>query len=108
MKTVDEVVSTIQMAGVPVGRVNSIKEVMGGDQAKSRGAVEDVCVPGRPGEQGWNVKMPRVFPILKGCEEEAQTRWAGPNLGAHTNEVLHTLEMSDQEIRKLKADGIVG
>jgi crotonobetainyl-CoA:carnitine CoA-transferase CaiB-like acyl-CoA transferase len=107
-KTVDEVISTMQKAGVPVGRVNSIKEVVEGDQAKSRGAVEDVFVSGRYGGQGWNVKMPRVFPILQGCEEEARTRWAGPDLGTHTDDVLHMLEISEEEMRKLRADGIVG
>jgi len=91
-------------AGIPVGRVNSVREIVEGDQVKARGAVEEVWVGGR---EGWNVKMPKVFPVLEGCE--AKTRWAGPDLGQHTTEILlGDLGLDKDELVKLRKDGIIG
>ncbi|KAG2073235.1 CoA-transferase family III [Suillus decipiens] len=103
-RQVEEVLTILEGAGIPVGRVVGVKEIVEGEQVKARGAVEDVQV-GREGE-GWTVKMPRVFPVLKGCH--AKTRWAGPDLGAHTEEILGELGLNVESIMRLKEEGIVG
>jgi crotonobetainyl-CoA:carnitine CoA-transferase CaiB-like acyl-CoA transferase len=103
-RTVEEAEKTMMNAGVPVGRVNSVKEIVEGEQVKARGAVEDVWVGSA---EGWNVKMPKVFPVLEGCE--AKTRWAGPDLGQHTEQVLSSdLGLDESELAQLKQDGIIG
>lgn len=103
-RTVVEAERVMMEAGVPVGRVNSVKEIVEGEQTKARGAVEDVWVGG---EEGWNVKMPKVFPVLEGYD--MKTRWAGPDLGQHTDEVLiENLGMNQSELAKLREDGIIG
>ena len=100
-RSVGDVEKVMMDAGVPVGRVNSVKEIMEVEHLKVRGAVEDVWVG------GWNVKMPRVFPVIEGCESD--TRWAGPDLGEHTEEVLkEELGLGEEEYAKLKRDGIIG
>jgi crotonobetainyl-CoA:carnitine CoA-transferase CaiB-like acyl-CoA transferase len=114
----------MQNASVPVGRVNSVKEVVEGEQTKFRGAVEDVWVESekggevegvggggggerRYGKKGWNVQMPAVFPRLEGCD--ARTRWAGPELGEDTREVLmELLGVGEAEQSKLREEGVVG
>jgi crotonobetainyl-CoA:carnitine CoA-transferase CaiB-like acyl-CoA transferase len=101
---VEEVVTVLEGAGVPVGRVVGVKEIMENEQVKARGAVEDVWVGGEGA--GWNVKMQRVFPLLDGCD--AKTRWAGPDLGAHTEEVLGDLGLSVEQIIRLRGEGIIG
>jgi crotonobetainyl-CoA:carnitine CoA-transferase CaiB-like acyl-CoA transferase len=102
--TVEEAEKTMMDAGVPVGRVNSVKEIVEGEQVKARGAVEDVWVGGN---EGWNVKMPKVFPVLEGCE--IKTKWAGPELGQHTEEVLSgDLGLSEEELLTLKEAGVIG
>ena len=104
-RTVEDVEKVMMDAGVPVGRVNSVKEIMEIEHLKARGAVEDVWVDGEGA--GWNVKMPRVFPKIEGWESD--TRWAGPDLGEHTKEVLvEELGMDEEEYTKLKLDGIIG
>ena len=104
-RTVEDVEKVMMDAGVPVGRVNSVKEIMEIEHLKARGAVEDVWVGGEGA--AWNVKMPRVFPKIEGWESD--TRWAGPDLGEHTKEVLvEELGMDEEEYTKLKLDGIIG
>ncbi|KAG1829536.1 CoA-transferase family III domain-containing protein [Suillus subalutaceus] len=91
-------------ASIPVGRVVGVKEIVESEQVKARGAVEDVEV-GREGE-GWKVKMPRVFPLLEGCD--TKTRWAGPDLGAHTEEILGELGLNIESIIRLREEGVIG
>lgn len=104
--TVEDAESVMRDAGVPVGRVNSVREVMESEQVRARGAVEDVWV-GKEGEEGWNVKMPKVFPVLDGYD--VSTRWAGPDLGEHTDEVLVSeLGMEHADLQRLRKDGVIG
>lgn len=105
VRPAEEVLDVLNKAGVPVGRVVGVKEIMESEHVKARGAVEDVWV----GEtnNGWNVKMPGVFPVLEGSG--AKTRWAGPNLGAHTDDVLSKeLGLDAEELGRLRDSGIIG
>ncbi|KAF9012729.1 CoA-transferase family III [Cyathus striatus] len=107
--TADEVIETMNSVSVPVGRVVTVKEVVENDQVKARGAVRDVWVSKEGSEhgEGWNVKMPGTFPILDGVD--SQPRWAGPDLGYHTDQVLREeLGLSQHAIDKLRSDGTVG
>lgn len=67
--------------------------------------MEDVWVGSK--ENGWNVKMSKVVPLLEGCD--AKTRWAGPDLGQHNHEVLvEELGLSEEELQELQKKGVVG
>lgn len=103
-RSAEEVFAVLEKAGVPVGRVLSVREIIDHEQVKARGAVEDVWVGEE--ENGWNVKMPRVFPTLGGSD--GKTRWAGPDLGAHTDEVLtQELGIAPGELARLRQDGVI-
>jgi len=55
----------------------------------------------------WTVKMAGTFPVLEGVE--SQPRWAGPDLGEHTDEVLsNELSLTMAEIDELRKEGTVG
>lgn len=116
-RSAEEVEGILEKAGVPVGRVCTVKEIVEGEQIKARGGVEDVWVPNSngksasggnvEGEDGWTMKMPMVAPILEGCDPK--TRWAGPDLGMHNEDVLvDHLGLSNQEVNELVDKGIVG
>ncbi|KAK7064952.1 CoA-transferase family III domain-containing protein, partial [Favolaschia claudopus] len=130
-RSVDEVERKLREAGVPVGRVVSVREIvdggaegevegerMGGvgEQVKARGAVREVWVPHANAESdvknesanGWALKMPSTFPVLEGVDPAP--RWAGPDLGTHTDEVLmgELLGLGEEEVRRLREGGIVG
>lgn len=90
---------------MPTGRVCSVKEVLENPQVKARGVVEDVRV--EKDEDSWSVKMPRVAPVLEGCDQT--TRWAGPELGQHNREILMgELGLAEDEVERLQCEGIVG
>jgi crotonobetainyl-CoA:carnitine CoA-transferase CaiB-like acyl-CoA transferase len=116
-RTVDQVIERMNEAGVPVGRVVSVKEVVENEQFIARGAVRDVWVDassgGKNGEKkgggkgGWNVKMQGTFPVIDGVS--SRPKWAGPDLGLHTDEILmNELGMGVEELDKLRAGGIIG
>ncbi|KAF9232439.1 CoA-transferase family III [Melanogaster broomeanus] len=105
VRPAEEVLAVLEKAGVPVSRVVGVKEIMENEQVKARGAVEDVWV-GKE-DSGWNVKMPGVFARLEGSE--VKTRWAGPDLGEHTDDVLiNELGLDANELARLRRDGIIG
>lgn len=75
-----DVLRTLEAADVPVGPVNSIADIVEDEQFKARGVFEEVDVAGD------GRIVPAMHPRLS-CAA-AQTRWAGPELGEHTFEVL--------------------
>jgi len=105
VRSAEQVLDVLDGAGVPVGRVVGVKEIMDNEHVKARGAVEDVWVGETDG--GWNVKMPGVFPVLEGSG--AKTRWAGPDLGEHTDDVLiKGLGLDTKELARLREVGVIG
>ncbi|KAF5363216.1 hypothetical protein D9758_008400 [Tetrapyrgos nigripes] len=165
-RTAQEVLDRMNEAGVPVGRVVSVKDIVESEQVVGRGAVREVWVPGPKsangngngkgvnengaaphigsglgidgtgvdggGEaDGWNLKMTGTFPVLSYPSSSTSTSstsasassssqaendlheplWAGPELGAHTDEVMMGegyLGLSEQEVVRLRRDGIIG
>ncbi|KAF6746799.1 L-carnitine dehydratase/bile acid-inducible protein F [Ephemerocybe angulata] len=109
-RTVEEVLSLMNTAGVPVGRVVSVKEVMENEQLAARGAIQAVDVTSMDKEgnvSGWQVKMPATYPVIDGVSPKP--RWAGPDLGTHTEEILrHELGLRTHELARLRKDGIIG
>lgn len=102
----EEAEKILTAAGVPAGRVFNVKDIMELEHVRARGMVEEVRVE-QEGKEGWNLKIPRVYPLLEGCE--SNTRWAGPDLGQHTEEVLvEELGISSKEFKTLKDNGILG
>ncbi|KAG7449961.1 L-carnitine dehydratase/bile acid-inducible protein F [Guyanagaster necrorhizus] len=105
-KTTEEIIDVMNAAGVPVGRVVNVKDIVESEHNQARGAIENVWVDGRDGE-GWNVKMLGTFPRIEGFD--LTPRWAGPDLGEHTDVVLEELlGLRKEEVEKLRGDGIIG
>ena len=75
------------------------------EQVQARGVVEDVRVGGERG--GWTVGMPRPAPVLEGVD--SSTRWAGPDLGVHNEEILcGELGLRREDVDGLARRGVVG
>jgi crotonobetainyl-CoA:carnitine CoA-transferase CaiB-like acyl-CoA transferase len=99
-RTAAEVIHIMDKAQVPVGRVVSVEDIVYDKQMKARGAIRDVVM------KDWSIKMSGTFPVLEGVE--SQPRWAGPDLGEHTHEVLsEDLGLTMAEIDRLRKEGVV-
>ncbi|KAL0569001.1 hypothetical protein V5O48_012970 [Marasmius crinis-equi] len=108
-RSAQDVLDAMTKAGVPVGRVVSVKDIVEGQQVQARGAIQDVWVDGNGGdrEEGWNLKMTGTFPVLEGVSSVPQ--WAGPELGHHTDEILRgDLGLTDVEVNNLRNQGVIG
>ncbi len=100
-RTAEEIIDAMNEAQVPVGRVVNVKDIVENEHIQSRGAVRDVKF------KDWSVKMAGTFPVLDGVD--SQPKWAGPDLGEHTDDVLsQDLNLSKEEIDQLRKEGIIG
>jgi crotonobetainyl-CoA:carnitine CoA-transferase CaiB-like acyl-CoA transferase len=89
-----------EAAGVPVGPVNKIGEMLADPQVRAREMVVEVDHPraGRTKALGLPIKF---------SETPGEITRAAPLLGQHTREVLATLGYSSAEIDRLGAEGAV-
>lgn len=97
--TSEEVLKMCEDNGVPSGKVFRAPEMLEDPHYKAREAIVDVPYP----EIG-HLKMQNVFPKMS--DTPGVIRWAGPELGEHTEEVLKDLcGLTDEDIAKLEEDG---
>jgi formyl-CoA transferase len=83
-------------AGIPAGPINTISEALADVQAQHRQMVRTIA------------GVPLMGSPVRLDGERADSELPPPRLGEHTAEVLEGLSISDDEIDRLKAAGIVG
>jgi formyl-CoA transferase len=96
----EEVLSILEQADVPVGRVYTVADIAEDPHYKAREMVERHDLP-----DGQPIDLPGIVPKLS--ETPGQTRWVGPQLGAHTEEVLASIGIGADEISRLREIGVV-
>lgn len=98
--TRDDVLSKCRQAEVPAGPLNSIEDIFEDAQYAHRENI--VTKDSRIGP----LAVPGALPLMSGTPGEI--RWLGPELGAHTDEVLTgLLGLSPDEVGALRAEGVV-
>jgi crotonobetainyl-CoA:carnitine CoA-transferase CaiB-like acyl-CoA transferase len=100
-RTADEWIAAFQAAGIPVGPIKTIDEVLDQDpHVRAREMVVEVDHPviGRMKTLGVPVKL---------SETPGAVTRAAPTLGQHTDEILRELAYSDDEIAALRAAGTI-
>ncbi|MBG6084803.1 CaiB/BaiF CoA transferase family protein [Zhihengliuella flava] len=85
-----EALHALNAAGVPAGPVYDAPSIAEDEHFLARGMVQkhQVVIEDEPED----VRFPGVVPVLPG--REGIVRWVGPDLGAHTEEVLSRLAVS--------------
>lgn len=96
------VLQELRAAEIAVGPIQSVADIARDPHFLARGVFEGVTLPG-----GQQVRIPAVLPRLSATPGE--TRWIGPELGAHTREVLGALlGLDDAALARLREAAIVG
>lgn len=96
-----EVLRILEDARVPSGPIYSAADMMADPHFQARGLFEQVEINGKP------LKIPAIRPRL--VDTPGRTRWPGPAVGAHNEEVLRRdLGLSEEEFRSLAREGIIG
>ncbi len=95
-----EVIDTLEEVRVPVGPIYNVEDMMADEHFQARGLFEEVEINGEP------LKIPAIIPRLE--KTPGNTRWAGPQLGSHTDEVLRdVLGLDDAALSELSKGGII-
>ena len=101
VRTVDQVLAVMEAQRVPAGPIYNVEDMMGDEHFQARGLFEQVEINGKP------LKIPAIVPRL--TDTPGQTRWSGPTLGSHNEEVLQgVLGLSDAELAALVDAQVVG
>jgi crotonobetainyl-CoA:carnitine CoA-transferase CaiB-like acyl-CoA transferase len=99
-KTSEEWISILNESGIPSGPIYTVDQTFADPQVQVLGMSPHVDHPvlGEVKIVGQAVKMSRT---------PQRMRFATPELGAHTEEILKTLDYSDGDIQKLRDGGVI-
>ena len=95
-----EVLAILATAEVPSSRVYAAVDMFSDPQFIARQMIESAKLP-----DGKRFSLPGIVPKLS--ETPGSTEWIGPELGAHTDEILSSLGYSSASIAQLRADGAI-
>ena len=95
-----QVLEVLERAEVPSGKIFSIADIAADLHYRARGMIER-----HPHEDG-ELLLPGIVPRLS--ETPGATRWIGPKLGEHTDEVLARCGYAPEQVEALRRSGVVG
>jgi formyl-CoA transferase len=99
-RSLNEVLASLEKAEVPCGRVYTVADMFSDPHYRAREMIQRSTLP-----DGQPINLPGIVPKLS--DTPGQTRWVGPELGAHTREVLSSLGIEGCEFERLRAKGIL-
>jgi crotonobetainyl-CoA:carnitine CoA-transferase CaiB-like acyl-CoA transferase len=95
----EDALNILESKRVPCGPVYNAEDMMNDQHFNERGLFDQVEINGEP------LKIPAILPKLE--DTPGATDWPGPELGAHTDEVLESLGINAADIAALKKGGVV-
>lgn len=96
----DHVLKKLEQAQVPSAKIYSIKDIVEDVHYRARDMMQEF-----PLKDGEKIALPGIVPKLS--ESPGGTRWLGPELGAHTAEVLAGLGYDAAQQAALKSRGVI-
>jgi formyl-CoA transferase len=98
--TLDEVLKGLLEAEVPSGKIYTAKDIAEDPHYHARGVIETVQAA-----NGLKVQVPGIIPKLS--QNPGSIRYRAPTLGEHTNEVLKSAGLTEEQITILKKSGVL-
>ncbi len=99
-RSVDEVMAALDMAAVPAGRIYTIADIAADPHYQARGMLASVQM-----DDGSTLAVPGIVPKLSATP--GRHRRNAPTLGQDTDDVLHELGLTPEQIQGLKSRGII-
>jgi crotonobetainyl-CoA:carnitine CoA-transferase CaiB-like acyl-CoA transferase len=99
-QAIDAALAILNEADVPVGKIYSVRDMMTDPQFLARRMFEQHAF-----EDGTPIKLPAITPRLS--ETPGETKWLGPTLGEHNDEVLRELGYDNAHIAQLRRDKVI-
>lgn len=96
----EHVLATLDAAAVPCGRIYTAADIHEDPHYRARDMIEHNTLP-----DGQPIDLPGIVPKLSATPGE--TRWVGPALGAHTEEVMASLGISGADFSTLRTQGVI-
>jgi len=87
--------------GVSIGPLSSMEDLLNDECLNARNFWKKIEHP----ELGESITYPREF--VKSTEADCSTRFRAPLIGEHNDEIYKGIGLSQQDIQKLKQDGII-
>jgi len=100
-RTLDEWSTRLRAAGVPAAPVSTIDEVVADEQFRALGLLQEL-----PHPEIDDLRL--VAPPLSIDDRRLPLRWAAPQLGEHSREVLAEVGYSAAEVEGLEREGAIG
>lgn len=96
----DEVLQALEAAEVPCGRVYTAADIAQDPHYQARDMIQRHALA-----DGHPVDLPGIVPKLS--DTPGRTRWVGPGLGEHTQEVLASVGIDARAFEHLRVRGVV-
>jgi len=100
-RPIEQALAALERAQVPASRIYSVADMFQDAQFAARAMIERHALA-----DGTPLKVPAVVPKLS--ETPGETRWLGPALGEHTDDVLGAIGVGREQIEQLRRDGAIG
>ena len=97
--SLENAMAILERDKIPCGPVYSVVDMMSDEHFNARGLFEQVEINGEP------LKIPAIMPKL--ADTPGGTDWAGPNVASHTDEILESIGLTNNEISDLKTSRVV-
>jgi formyl-CoA transferase len=98
--TLDQVLKGLLEAEVPSGKIYTAKDIAEDPHYQARGVIETVQAA-----SGLKVQVPGIIPKLS--QNPGSIRYRAPTLGEHTDEVLKSAGLTEEQITILKKSGVL-
>ena len=96
----EQILKMLEEAQVPSGKIFSIRDIVEDIHYQARDMIQEFKL-----SDGENILLPGIVPKLS--ESPGETKWLGPKLGEHTEEVLTQLGYDKAQLSTLKKGGVI-